>query len=164
MAESYGNPTWRADVSLPNGIPSHPAKELHLDFTITNPFVKTQLSKAGKASDSATLHGEQHKNNAIGKHLPPTSHLLPVSLSVLGAVGEASRPLYNFVLTQLAYQTNAPFAEVATTFWITQSVLIQRLKALTIFKVLLTLERTRTPKPSDIHSGQSYIDLTAAFS
>ena len=69
MAKSYGNPTWRADVSLPNDIPSQPAMELHL--TITNPFVKTQLSKAGKVTDSAILHGEQHKNNAIGKHLPP---------------------------------------------------------------------------------------------
>ena len=163
MAESYGKPSWRADTTLPNGIPSHPAKELHLDFTITNPLVKTQLSKAGKASDSATLHGEQLKN-AIDKHLPSTCHLLPVSVSVFGAVGEASRPLYNFVLTQLSYQTNAPFSEVATTFWTAQSVLIQRLKAQTICKVLFTLERTRPSKPSDIRSELPYIDLFAALS
>ena len=57
--------------------------------------------------------------------MPATAHFLPVSLSVFGAVGEASRPFFNHLLTQLAYTSNRPFAEVATHYWITQSVLIR---------------------------------------
>ena len=70
--------------------------------------------------------------------MTPNGHFLAVSLSVFGALGDASRPFFNHLLTQLAYQSNAPFSEVAAHFWIAQSVLIQRLKAQTLYRALLS--------------------------
>jgi hypothetical protein len=164
MAKTFGNPTWRADISLPAGIPKLPDKELHLDFTITNPLVKSQISKAGKQSGSATISGEKNKLADVGKHLPASCHFLPVSLSVFGAVGDASRPFFNHLLTQLAYQSKTPFHEVASSFWITQSILLQRFKAQTIHRALLALQRTRLSHPSDIRTEHPLLDIIAALS
>lgn len=164
MAPSFKSSTWRSDITLPNGIPSKPGKELHIDFTITNPLVKTHSKQAAQTSDSATVYGEKFKQQGIGKHLPATAHFIPASFTVLGAVGSASRPFFNHLLTQLAYQTNTPFAEVATSFWIKQSVLIQRLKAQTLFNALLALQRKRLPCPTDIRSDNPIYDLIATLS
>jgi hypothetical protein len=162
MAESYKkSSTWRADIHMPNGIPSKPNKELLLDFTITNPFVKTHSKKAAKAADSATVYGEKHKHYDVGQHTPSTTNFLAISLTTLGAVGSESRPFFNHLLTQLAYQSNAPFAEVATSFWTKQSVLLQRLKTEIIYRALLTLQRTRRPSPTDIRSENPIYDLIA---
>jgi hypothetical protein len=163
MTEEYGKPTWKADLRLPKGLTGNTShQECALDITITNPIVKTQIKKAGKSSDSATVSGEKTKHNDVGKHLPSNIHFVPVSLSVFGAVGDASRPFFNYLLTQLAYQTKTPFHEVASSFWVTQSILLQRFKAQTIFQALLTLERTRTPKPSDIRSEHPLSDIISA--
>jgi hypothetical protein len=163
MPKDYGKPSWKADLLLPGGLPGNTShQECALDLTITNPIVKTQFKNAGKSSDSATISGEKTKHNDVGKHLPSNFHFIPVSLSVFGAVGAASRPFFNYLLTQLAYQTKTPFSEVASSYWITQSILLQRFKAQTIFQALLTLERTRPPKPSDIRSEHPLTDILSA--
>lgn len=162
MAESYESPFWKADVSL-NDLPSKPGP-VHLDFTITNSFAETHIKQATQSPHSATIYGEKVKQQAIGKHIPSTAHFIPVALNVLGTVGNASRPFFNHLLTQLAYQSNKPFSEVATSFWIKLSVLMQRLKAQTIHTAVLALERMRKSRPTDIRSEMPIHDLIATSS
>ena len=87
------------------------------------------IKKAAKWSGAAAAMGEDNKEKLLRSSLDESNYeLVAVGVETLGGIGNECTPLVNYILTQLTYRLRQPFHEVASCFWRTLSVLVQRMK------------------------------------
>ena len=135
--------TYRADIVLPTGLPGYTSLPVLLDVTFRSPFTKTAIKKACKWSGAAAGMGEEDKERLLNKALTDSKYaLIPIGVETLGGIGSECAPFMNFLLTQLSYKLRQPFHEVASSFWQTLSVLVQRIKS----NRILRCQQLLTPK------------------
>jgi hypothetical protein len=136
--------TYRADIVLPTGLPGYTSLPVLLDVTFRSPFTKTAIKKACKWSGAAAGMGEEDKERLLNKALTDSKYaLVPIGVETLGGIGSECAPFMNFLLTQLSYKLRQPFHEVASSFWQTLSVLVQRIKS---NRILRCQQLLLTPK------------------
>ena len=136
--------TWKCDLKLPLGIPGFTPNEVLLDVTFRSPFTKTGLKKASRWSGAAAKMGEDKKNALLSEALKKSRYaFFPVAVETLGGIGPECSPFINYLLTQLHYRLRQPYPEVASTFWQSLSVLVQRMKSNRILRCLQLLQAKR---------------------
>ena len=122
--------TYRADIVLPTGLPGYTSQALLLDVTFRSPFTKSAIKKACKWSGAAAGMGEDDKDKLLSKSLADSKYaFMPIGVETLGGIGSECTPFTSFILTQLHYRLRKPYHEVASLFWQSLSVLVQRMKS-----------------------------------
>jgi hypothetical protein len=142
-----GGSTYKADLMLVLGIPGVTVNQVVLDVTFRSPFTKTGLKKASRWSGAAAEMGEDSKNNRLLAALKESNYTFyPVAVETLGGIGEECAPFMNYLLSQLHYRLRKPFHEVASVFWQSLSVLVQRMKSNRILRCLQLLHSNEKQK------------------
>ena len=91
--------------------------------------------------------GEDSKNNRLMAALKESDYAFyPIAVETLGGIGPECAPVMNYLLTQLHYRLRKPFHEVASVFWQSLSVLVQRMKSNRILRCLQLLHSKEKQK------------------
>jgi hypothetical protein len=138
---------YRCDLLVALGIPGVTTSQVLLDVTFRSPFTITGLKKASRWSGAAAEMGEDSKNNRLLTALKESNYAFyPVAVETLGGIGTECAPFINYLLTQLHYRLRKPFHEVASIFWQSLSVLVQRMKSNRILRCLQLLHSNEKQK------------------
>jgi hypothetical protein len=138
---------YTGDLLLVLGIPGVTTSKVMLDVTFRSPFTKTGLKKASRWSGAAAEMGEDSKNNRLMAALKESDYAFyPIAVETLGGIGPECAPVMNYLLTQLHYRLRKPFHEVASVFWQSLSVLVQRMKSNRILRCLQLLHSKEKQK------------------
>src|SRR3954464_7799075 len=134
--------TYRCDLYLPTG-----SLPVLLDVTFRSPFTQTGVKKASKWSGASAEAGEDYKNVHFLNVVTLAGYaFIPIGVETLGGIGDECAPFLNYVLNQLNYTLRKPFYEVATHFWQSLSVLVQRMKSNRILRCLQLLQAQEKQK------------------
>ena len=135
--------TYRADIVISQPIPGMSTRQTAFDFTITNSFAPTYLSKAAKTPGYAIEKGIKRKSREVnieGLH-ERGYDFKALSFECTGGCSDDTERLVNYILSEKAMVHNKPFSELVSEFWTLISVLIQRSNAQMIRKRLPSVEK-----------------------
>jgi hypothetical protein len=134
--------TYRADIVVSQPIPGVSTRQTAFDFTITNLFAPTYLSKAAKTPGYAIAKGVKRKQKEVNiAGLDERGYdFKALSFESTGGCNDDTDRFVNYILSEKAMVHNKPFSELVSEFWTLISILLQRSNAQMIRKRLPPVE------------------------
>ena len=138
--------SYRPDFTLSEPIANLTTEPTAVDFTVTNPFASSMIKRCSKEALKAALLGKKRKVKENEKRMKSKGFaFIAMSFEATGGCTEESERCIDYILSQKSHVLNVPYGVVASDFWQSLSVCIQRANARSIRERVTVPNALRLP-------------------
>ena len=138
--------SYRPDFTLSEPIANLTTEPTAVDFTVTNPFASSMIKRCSKEALKAALLGKKRKVKENEKRMNSKGFaFVALAFEATGGCTEEAERCIDYILSQKSHVLNVPFGVVASEFWQSLSICMQRANARAIRERVTVPRAVRLP-------------------